>query len=164
LNQRLELMARSARRKGKTPAQEWTSFLFKIERLHSHYSFGRGHRLTRTAFAEYLHPKIEATCLAPNKFKGRLTEFTLIGDRLLEQDLWMQTRAPEHEGIIGTLTMRGEQSSYLGSLPYDAAWRLSPVILVGGFRYIYLHGSAMYRGTAQIRTIGFYEEFDVEDA
>lgn len=62
------------------------------------------------------------------------------------------------------LTMRGEQSSYLGSLPYDAAWRLSPVILTGGFRYIYLHGSAMYRGIAQIHSIGFYEEFDVEDA
>lgn len=93
-----------------------------------------------------------------------MTEFTLIGQRELEHDLWMQVSAPEHEAGIGTLTMRGEQSSYLGVLPYDAAWRLTPAILAGGFRFIYLSGSATYRGTARIHSIGFYQEFDMDDA
>jgi hypothetical protein len=145
-------------------AEEWCSYLFEIVQLHSHYSFARGGRLTPTAFAEYLHPEIDATCLTPEKLSGRSTRFTLIGNRRLEYDLWMQTRAPEHEAGVGTLTMRGGQSSYLGVLPYDATWRLSPVILSGGFRDIYLHGAALHRGTAGIHSIGFYEEFDLDDA
>lgn len=156
--------ATERRAKRRKAPEAWGSYLFEIVRLHSHYSFGRGSRFDRTAFGEYLHPQIDATCLAPEKFRGRLTHFTLIGDRRIEHDLWMQTPAPEHEAGVGTLTMRGEQSDYLGSLPYDAAWRLSPVILTGGFRYIYLHGAAMYRGTARIHSIGFYEEFDIEEA
>jgi hypothetical protein len=136
------------------------SYLFRIETLQSHYSFGSGAGLQRTAHREHLHPEIEAVCLAPSKLAGRETRFTIIGDRQMEQDLWMQEPASNSESGIGTLTMRGSQSTYLGSLPYDAAWGIQPLIFNGDLRFIYLHGAAMSRGTARISWMAFYTEFD----
>jgi hypothetical protein len=158
------MVARKTHRK-RGPAAEWGSFLFVIEKVHSHYSFGDGSRLDRTAFAEYFQPELDATCLAPGKFKGRRTRFTLIGDRSNERDLWSQPYALEkHEAGVGTLTFRGERSAYLGSVPFDALWNVVATTLAGGFRFIHLHGAAMKNGTARIRSIGFYEEFDLDNA
>lgn len=151
-------------RKRRRPVEEWGSFLFAIETIHSHYSFGDGSRLDHTAFSEYFHPQLDATCLAPEKYKGRLTRFTLIGDRLNERDLKAQASSAEkHSAGVGTLTFRGEQSDYLGSVPFDTLWNVISTSLAGGFRFIYLHGAAMKRGTARIKSIGFYEEFDLDD-
>jgi hypothetical protein len=157
-------MARKTRRK-RQRVEEWGSFLFAIDKVHSHYSFGDGSHLDRTAYSEYLHPEVEATCVAPEKFKGRTTRFTLIGDRSNERDLWCQTYAlNKHEAGVGTLTFRGEQSEYLGSVPFDVLWNVITTIRTGGFQFIYLHGAAMKYGSARIKSIGFYEEFDLDNA
>ncbi|HEX4737740.1 MAG TPA: hypothetical protein VH331_09270 [Allosphingosinicella sp.] len=153
-----------ARKPTKRQIEASESYLFRIESLHSQYSFGDGYKLLPTAYSEHLHPEIEATCLAPTGYKDRPTRFTLIGDRRLEQDLWMQKHAVPHELGVGTLTMRGSQSHYLGAVPYDAAWRIQPLILAGGLRFIYLHGAAMRHGSASIGSISFYQEFDRDEA
>lgn len=156
-------MAKKARAK-RRPVEEWGSFLFAIEKVHSHYSFGDGWRLDRTAFSEHFHPEVDTTCVAPEKYKGRLTRFTLIGDRLDERDLRAQTSSIEkHASGVGTLTFRGERSDYLGSVPFDVLWNVLATILGGGFRFIYLHGAAMKNGTARIKSIGFYDEFDLDN-
>lgn len=158
------MVARKTRRKRRS-VEEWGSFLFAIEQVHSHYSFGDGSRLDRTAFSEYFHPEIEATCMAPEKYKGRLTRFTLIGDRSDERDLRAQTFATEkHDVGVGTLTFRGERSEYLGSVPFDALWNVVSTMLAGGLHFIYLHGAVMKNGSARIKSIGFYEEFDLDNA
>jgi hypothetical protein len=152
-------------RRKRRPVEEWGSFLFAIGKVHSHYSFGDGSHLDRTAHSEYFHPEVDATCLAPEKFKGRKTRFTLIGDRSNERDLWLQTYAlDKHEAGVGTLTFRGERSEYLGSVPFDALWNVVATMLGGGFRFIYLHGAAMKNGAARIKSIGFYDEFDLDNA
>jgi hypothetical protein len=157
------MVARKTRRRGR-PVEEWGSYLFSIEKVHSHYSFGDGSHLDRTAYSEYLHPEVEATCVAPEKFKGRTTRFTLIGDRSTERDLWSQTYAlDKHEAGVGTLTFRGEQSEYLGSVPFDALWNVIATIRSGGFQFIYLHGATIKYCSARIKSIGFYEEFNLDD-
>lgn len=151
-------------RKLKKPRMETSeNYLFQIEKLRSHYSVSGGSKFQPTAYDEYLQPNLEAVCLFPSKLKDREVQFTLIGDRQIEQDLWMQKPAPKNENGVGTLTMRGAQSRYVGSMPYDALWRIQPLILAGGIRFIYLHGAAMFRGEARIGLIGFYDEFDLDD-
>ena len=145
------------------PVEEWGSYLFEINHIRPHYSFGNGSRFDRTAFSEHLHPEWEATCQAPDKFKGRMTKFTLIGDRSDERDQWEQKPADEHHSGVGTLTFRGQRSEYLGSLPFDPLWNIVLASISGGFKFIYLHGSAIKHGTARIASIGFYQEFDLED-
>ena len=158
------MVAKKTRRK-RRPVEEWGSFLFAIEKVHSHYSFGDGWRLDRTAFSEHFHPEVDATCLAPEKFKGRTTRFTLIGDRPNERDLWLQTYAlDKHKAGVGTLTFRGDRSEYLGSVPFDALWNVVATMLTGGLKFIHLHGAAMKSGSARIKSIGFYEELDMDNA
>jgi hypothetical protein len=143
--------------------EEWESFLFEIEKIHPHYSFGNGSKLEQTAFAEHFHPEWDARCISAEKYKGRMTRFTIIGDRSSERDQWEQTLADACRSGVGTLTFRGQRSEYLGSLPFDALWNVVLTSLAGGLRFIYLHGAAIKHGTARITSIGFYEEFDPED-
>jgi hypothetical protein len=93
-----------------------------------------------------------------------MTKFTTIGDRSDERDLWDQKLADENHSGVGTLTFRGDRSDYLGSVPFDALWNVVHATVSGGIQFIYLHGAAMKRGTARMTSIGFYEEFNVEDA
>jgi hypothetical protein len=103
--------------------------------------------------------------VAPEKYKGRLTRFTLIDDRLDERELWAQASAiDKHDVGVGTLTFRGERSEYLGSVPFDALWSVMLTVLAGGLRFIYLHGAAMKNGFARIKSIGFYDDFDLDNA
>lgn len=103
------MVAIKTRRK-RAPVEEWGSFLFAIEKVHPHYSFADGSHLDRTAYSEHFHPEVDATCLAPEKHKGRPTRFTFIGDRSNERDLWLQTYAlDKQEAGVGTLTFRGER-------------------------------------------------------
>ena len=64
---------------------------------------------------------------------------------------------------LGTLTMRGERSQYLGAIPFDSVWHVSAMMISGDFRFICLHGATMFRVSARINSISFYREFDVED-
>lgn len=139
------------------------SYLFLIEKLRPTYLFGSATRLVPTKFSEYLHPDIEAVCLSPKRLKDRETRLTIIGDRDIERDLWMQKSAPADEVGIGTLTMRGTESSYLGSVPFDVLLHIQNLIASGTIRFIHLHGAALSRGHARIRSIGFYDELDPDD-
>jgi hypothetical protein len=145
-------------------SEEWGSYLFEIEKVHAHYSFGDGSDLDRTAFSEHLQPQFDAHCLLPEKFKGRMTRFTFIGDRSLDRDQREQVQADQHSSGIGTLTFRGQKSEYLGALPFDPLWNVVLAAIAGGTRFIYLHGAALKHGSARISSTGFYEEFDPEDA
>lgn len=149
--------------RAKRQAEQWCSYLFEIQEVHAHYSYSDGTRFSRTAQEEHLQPRVNAICRAPTKLQGRRTDFVLIGDRQHELDLRSQSLAPASVTGVGTLTMRGTRSDYLGSLPYDAAWHVAPMVLSGAFRFIYLHGATLSRGTARIKSISFYHEFDLED-
>lgn len=146
------------------PVEQWQSFLFEIEKVHSHYSFGNGWKWSRTAHSEHLHPEFEANCLSPEKYKGRKTRFTLIGDRADERDLWLQTPGEEYHAGVGTLTFRGERSDYLGGVPFDALWKVVAAYLAGNLHFIHVHGAAMKHGSARMTSISFYDEFDIDDA
>ena len=146
------------------PKETSEGFLFEIIKVHSHYSFGNGFKHDRTAFSEFLHPEFDTNCLAPPKFAGRPTRFTLIGDRANERDLWLQTPDDVWERGVGTLTFRGERSEYLGGVPFDALWNVVTASLEGNLHFIYLHGATIKNGTSRIRSIAFYEEFDPDDA
>jgi hypothetical protein len=61
---------------------------------------------------------------------------------------------------VGTLTMRGSRSEYLGSIPFDVLLALAPPILAGGLKFIYLSGPALSHGSSRIRDISFWGEAD----
>ncbi len=134
------------------------SYLFRIEQVDPHYSFGINVSAIRDGFwSEYMHHQFLAVCLAPAKFAGRRTQFTIIGDRQLIG------RADNEPLAVGRLKMRGEHSEYLGSLPFDAAQIVPILALVEGYRFILLSGDQTRNGSARIRHMGFYRELDPDD-
>ena len=138
------------------------SYLFEIESARPSYLFGSFLRAREQSFGEYLHPRIDAVCKAPAKLSGRVTLFTLIGDREINRRLSLGELAPSTMGV-GTLTMRGTKSEYLGQVPHDAAWQIVSAIRGGAFKFIVLHGAALSNGRARIQSIGFDEKFDPDE-
>ena len=141
------------------------SFLFKIESISPDYSFGLGNpRFDRGAYSEHAHTEIVAACLAPKRFAGRATTFTLLGSRDIAEELRQPDRAFQQPRGVGTLTMRGNRSEYLGSLPLDALLSLTHPIIAGGLAYISLAGFREH-GTSAIRVnyVAFRREVDLDD-
>jgi hypothetical protein len=64
---------------------------------------------------------------------------------------------------VGHLTMKGERSEYLGTLPYDAMWGLANMVAAGGFKYVSMHGPRMKRGSCLITTVRFSAGYDPDD-
>lgn len=74
----------------------------------------------------------------------------------------MNPEAREGTGL-GSLTMRGVRSEYLGSIPFDFALALPSTIAIEGYRWIKLFGGALKYGTARIRSVGFLHQADPDD-
>jgi hypothetical protein len=157
-------LAISAKRKEKrSPVPQSESYLFRIEQIAPNYSFGTNQGSFEVgAYSDYHHTEIDSVCLSPKRFNGRQTRFTLLADRRLASELAETTTPARAPMGIGTLTMRGNQSSYLGSIPFDAALPIPGLVLSGGYRFIYLAGEPVRNGTARIQFISFYHEYDVD--
>lgn len=89
-------------------------------------------------------------------FEGRATTFTLLGSRRIIDKILKRSPGSDHTPNIGTLTMRGQRSEYLGSMPFDAALALPAIKLLGGFKYVNLSGIPIRGGTTQINYMSFF--------
>jgi hypothetical protein len=137
------------------------SYLFAIETIKPHYSFGIGHpRFDRGVYSEHAHTEIMGTCLVPRKLSGRETRFILIGDRTITTEMNDPGKVVRQATGVGTLTMRGSRSEYLGSFPFDVLLAVAPIILAGGLKFICLSGPALSHGSSRIRDISFWREAD----
>lgn len=146
------------------PAELYSSFLFQIEEIDPNYSFGSvTSKYDKEPYSEYAHTAILTRCLVPDNFVGRDTEFTLMGSRSITSQLNSDRPADRIAECVGTLTMKNDQRRYLGSMPLDVLLAITPVILNGGLRYIYLSGSALRYGTSRITYMAFHREADPND-
>lgn len=141
---------------------ESANYLFAIEDFSPSYSFGAGSNWQNTVHDEHLHTIVRAKCLAPEKYAGRLTSFSLMGDRNYER-LMKAEAAAVKAAAVGTLTLRGKTSEYLGGLPFDALVQLQPLLIAHKFKYIWLTGARLIQGAAAISRISFDDEIEDED-
>lgn len=140
------------------------TYLFRIEHIAPDYSFYSSHsRWDEGPYGEYAHTKIDGSCLVPAKLAGRATRFTFFGDRAVAAMLEHPNQEAAPANGIGTLTMRGVHSEYLGSMPFDVLLGLAPTIVAGGLRFITLVGPPLYRGTSRISSVSFLANADPED-
>ena len=97
------------------------------------------------------------------------TAWVDFGHRIFQLDLSFRLRSRDFakqsaDATIFPRRLKVGRAAVLGSIPFDALWNVMSATFAGGFRFIYLHGAAMKNGTARINSIGFYQEFDLEDA
>ena len=127
-------------------AEEYQTYIFQIDEVRPTYALGTNEdRPREPPYGEYLHVEFLASCVSPEKFAGRKTRLLFIGSRSLVSEV-ADPRSTSTPMGVGTLTMRGDRSEYLGSLPYDAAIAVPQFALAGGIRIIYLHGLSMRHG------------------
>lgn len=139
-------------------------FIFRIEDWKPSYSFSTNTtQFNRGAYWEHTSLALTDTCISPRKHEGRKGILNIIGDREYIHPLTTHEDDGKKRLGVGTLTMRGQETSYLGSLPWDAMMGIMPLLCSNAFRFIRLDGDTLYRGRARIRTISFEHEVDPED-
>ncbi len=64
---------------------------------------------------------------------------------------------------LGTLNLRGKESNYLGTLPFDALQLLYILMKDGKIKFLILCGPLLSHGTSDIRSVHFEKEYIPED-
>lgn len=153
-------MVRSAK---KRPVAAYDSYLFEIEGSDPSYSLSTAvGRHEPGIYSEHWHLNLVARCLSPKRLAGRDTRFVFIAKRdYFERPTYVDEDWRPRG--VGHLTMRGQQSDFIGGLPFDTAWGVSGSIANGQFKYLILEGERLKRGTAAIRYMAFRARYDPED-
>jgi hypothetical protein len=155
------------KRKTRRQTPNYQSFYVQVDNCEPSYSFSlNDSRHFEGPYSEYLDITFNGAILAPRRVKGRRVSLVFLGRRDEQRmatdptnSAWVDWRAL----CVGTLTIRGERTNFLGSLPYDAVWALSRERSSGAFRIIHLYGS-VERGRVAVRSIHFSRDVDPEDS
>ncbi len=115
-------------------------------------------------FWEHTSLDIKGKFLAPKELLSRDIEATLLGSRNIVYVLEHPQEPVQEPKAIGGLTVRGKQSEFIGSLPQDAFQMLCFLLSDGKIKVLELTGKALYRGSADIRSIVFEKEYKPEDS
>lgn len=151
-------MTRQRARPGPAPRTPEQSYLFRIIRCEPSYSMRiRNFPGGKAPLEEYAHPHIIAECQFPKKLVGRETDFVLIGRRSLHEEFGHQATS------VGMLRMRGTTSEFLAALPIDVLGHLLTGVMLGGYRFIALHGAPLHRGEADINSMSFENHYEVSE-
>lgn len=138
--------------------------MLEIERLDVDYSLSANgdSRFSRNDLVEHQHFTIRSRLLSPKRFEGREVAVTLIGKR--EQDILpSRLEIDVRLEAVGSLTLRGIRSTYLGTVPSTALWGLVQALSFGIARYITLSGLPLHRGAARISTFSLQSTYDPDD-
>lgn len=159
-------MAKKLRKK-KTPKwEEGCTYIIEIIDWEIPYSFSLNHRkiFSSGPFREHTSLNLTGRIIQPENLKDRTIPITMIGDRdkvsMVQGDEKYLSFEPK---CVGTLTIRGAHSDYLGSLPFDVLPTLCFLLQAGKIKILALTGKVLYRGTADITSVHFEKEFISED-
>ena len=155
-------MAKRQTGKRRANEPEYQTFTFLAENCKTSYSImALGNPKLERSMPDYLHLSVKGVFLAPARAKGRQCTLNFLADRGLEQLLLEADR--DGFSSLGLLTIRGDRTDFLGSLPYDAVWPLSRLLSVGEIKLIQLHGPALRYGRSHITSLHFEREIHPED-
>jgi hypothetical protein len=151
-------------RKPRRHEAEWQSYYGDIVDWEVDYSLmvGRFGRPPQP-YHEHLTLNVSLRLLFPPKLAGEVVAMQILGRRGEDRELDAEQHGEFLPLVVGTLTVRGREKSYLGSLPYTAIMGLLPVLESRRIRMITLHGKKLYRGEAQITSMGLVRQVDPDD-
>ena len=158
-------MAKTKRKRPRRSSEQaYQSFIFHIEGWEPSYSFGLNRsRYFEGPYSEHLDIALKGVFLSPENAKDRRATLRVLASRPETHAVDDPANCDWEPLCVGTLTIRGDRTDYLGSLPYDAMWGLIGLLSKGAIRMLDLHGRALYRGKAEIETMHFARDIDPED-
>lgn len=149
----------ASRKTARKRLEAYGSFVFKVDAWRPTYSFSSTPSpLNQGAYWDHLALTIRGACISPKERADRIGDLILLGDRRFVHPLMTGQDDGRDPTGVGTLTMRGKETSYLGSIPWDAMTSILPLLTSGDLKLIRFDGEALYRGRARIRSISFERE------
>jgi hypothetical protein len=143
---------------------EFQSYIFRVETSEVSYSLSIDRKgVTEGPYWEHLEMSVRGTIVSPENMQGRQGTLTFLADRRITRDLDNPIESRSQPIAVGTLTIWGGTTSYLGSLPHDALWHLLGLLTRGEIQMLALHGETLYRGSAKILNVHFEREIDPKD-
>jgi hypothetical protein len=156
-------MATRRRRRGRPNRAERQSFTGEIDDWEFGYRFSADNmKLFSGAYWEYSALELKATFLEPEKVKGRVCSVVLLGDRRLTNAVQNPNSNAKPLGI-GTLTVRGSRTEYLGSIPLDVFSSVVSALAAGRLKFMTFSGPPLLRGSSSIDSVGFYRQLSIEE-
>ena len=112
---------------------------------------------------EHTDMTVRGKLIHPEKFRDRELDMSFLGDRSIV-DMMLNPMKYRGEPIaVGQLIIWGDESRFLGSIPFDAVQFLCSLMESGRIKYVMLNGPQLYRGRSAIRSLYFEQEFVPED-
>lgn len=153
-----------ARTKHRSRRHEYQSYIFRVENPEVSYGLSIDRKgWTDGPYWEHFELSVRGTIVSPESVQGRQGTLTFLADRRITRDLDHPIESRSQPIAVGTLTVWGGTTSYLGSLPNDALWHLLAALTRGEIQMLALHGEALYRGSAKILNVHFEREIDPKD-
>jgi hypothetical protein len=157
----------TAKKRPKRPSKrrQHQSYIFRIDSPATSYSLGvdSGRRLAGGPYREHHDLTIDGTLVFPEELSGRQGKLIFLGDRRTTRELDHPEESRLEPLCVGTLTIWGQTTNYLGSLPHDAIWPVLAAMASGHFRMIVLSGESLSRGNAKIQSVYFEHNLNPED-
>lgn len=153
------------RKKAKSPKRQEVTYCIEIENWEMPYSFSIPPRkdIVEGPFWEHACLRISGKLLHTEKLVGKDIKVYIIMDRRYTTVLESPEKFSKEPERIGTLTIRGENREYLGSLPFDAMQTICHLLQGENIKYVMLGGPSLYRGESAIRSIYFEKDYNPED-
>lgn len=153
-------MARKPRRR----EDEWESYYGEIIDWEVDYSLmvGRSSRPPKP-YHEHLMLKVMLRLQKPDRLAGQDIQMHILGRRGEDRELNAEEPGEFLPLVVGTLTVRGQERSYLGSLPHSVIMGLLPALESRRIGMIVLHGKRLYRGEAQITSMYLVRQVDPDE-
>jgi hypothetical protein len=157
-------MPSKRRRKAKAAVNPYLTYALRIASWEPSYMFALNDtRFHQGPYWEHAELKLSGECLAPAKLAGRTAKLTLLGDRRDKQMLEEPPQSDWKPLGVGSVTSRGDQTEFLGSIPIDALWGLISALASGTVQFVDMYGERLRYGSARLRSISFCRELDPED-
>ncbi len=157
-------MPRKRRRRSRAPIIDYRTYIFRIASWEPSYSFALNEgRFGHGPYWEHVELIVSGECLAPSKTAGRIGKLTFLGNREESRTLEQSLDSDRQPLCVGTLTVRGDRTEYLGSIPFDALWGLVGALSSGTLKFMDMYGERLRYGSARIRSINFCRELDPDD-
>ncbi|WP_291317148.1 hypothetical protein [Desulfuromonas sp.] len=129
----------------------------------SSVSLNKERRLGVGPYSEHHSINIQGELLGPEKVAGRKIDVTLIADRWMSKAMTSDDIFEKDPLAIGGISSRGNDSNYLGSIPFDIFPAVLSMLAAGKYNYLSLHGKSLRYGKAAIEYLRFEEELDPDE-
>lgn len=153
-------------KKAKSLKRESCTYVIEIKDWDFSYMFSvnNNKKVLDGPYWEHADLEMKGKLLHPEKLKDKEIDVTVMATR---RDARIMNKPEDYEQCepkaIGTLTIRGKYSELLCWVPFDAYQMLCSMLAAEKIKCLILHGEALYRGDAHIRSITFKGHYSPED-